>query len=76
MSYLYHFQNRRNGLSSNHATSSKQKMAYSQRRAYPDSQPGSAFQDLRTGHAKHPAQQVGEIGHLPLRGPLCHRLPF
>ena len=51
-------------------------MAYSQRRAYPDSQPGSAFQDLRNGHAKHPAQQVGEIGHLPLRGRLCHRLPF
>jgi hypothetical protein len=72
MSYLYHFQNRRNALSSKYATSSKQKMAYSQRRAHPDSQPGSALQDLRNGHAKHLAQQVGEIGHLPLRGGLCH----
>ena len=72
MYYLYHFQNRINALGSNHDTSSKQKMAYSQRRAHPDSQPGSALQDLRNGHAKHSAQQVGEIGHLPLSGGLCH----
>ena len=51
MSYLYHFQNRINALSSDYASSSKQKMAYSQRRARPNSQPGTALQDLRNGHA-------------------------